>query len=161
MNKDRLSRRKALLQTSGLISAAIAGPQFAVALGSATAAEPASARPFRFCLNMATIRGQKLGIIKQVETAAQAGYDGIEPWVDSIQEYVNNGGTLADLRKKIEDSGLTVESAIGFPEWIVDDEAKRAKGMERAKREMEMIAQLGGKRFAAPPTPPAVSAAAC
>src|SRR6266481_7607920 len=99
MNTDRLSRRKALVQTSRLIGGTLVGQQLAVAHTSATAAEPASARPFRFCLNMATIRGQKLGIIKQVETAAQAGYDGIEPWVDSIQEYVNNGGTLPDLKK--------------------------------------------------------------
>jgi sugar phosphate isomerase/epimerase len=44
-----------------------------------------------------------------------------------------------------------VESAIGFPEWIVDDDERRAKGMERAKREMDMVKQLGGRRFAAPP----------
>jgi sugar phosphate isomerase/epimerase len=56
------------------------------------------------------------------------------------------------LRKQIVDAGLTVEGAIGFPDWIVDDESRRAKGMERAKREMDMIAQIGGKRFAAPPT---------
>src|ERR1700746_2717865 len=34
---------------------------------------------------------------------------------------------------------------------MVDDEERRAKGLERAKREMEIVAQLGGKRFAAPP----------
>ena len=106
---------------------------------------------FRFCLNTATIRGQKLGIAKEIEVAAQAGYDSIEPWVDAIETYVKNGSTLSDLQKLISDHGLTVESAIGFPEWIVDDDARRAKGMERAKREMEMVAKIGGKRFAAPP----------
>src|SRR6266567_2987999 len=109
MNRDRLSRRKAILQTSQLIGAAVIGQQLGLGRTSASAAEPASNRPFRYCLNTATIRGQKLGIIKQVETAAQAGYDGIEPWVDSIQEYVKNGGALADLKKKIDDLGLTVE----------------------------------------------------
>jgi len=83
--------------------------------------------------------------------AAQAGYDAIEPWVDSIRDYVQNGRSLPDLRKRISDSGLTVEGAIGFPEWIVDDEARRARAMERAKQEMDMVAQLGGKRYAAPP----------
>jgi sugar phosphate isomerase/epimerase len=58
---------------------------------------------------------------------------------------------LPDLKKRISDSGLTVEGAIAFPEWIVDDDARRAKGFERAKREMDMVAQIGGKRFAAPP----------
>src|SRR6266700_2653341 len=151
MNTDRLSRRNALVQTSLLVGAAVAGQKLGIAHASANPAVPVSGRPFRYCLNMATIRGQKLGIAKQVETAAQAGYDAIEPWVDSIQEYVKGGGTLVDLKKRIGDSGLTVESAIGFPEWIVDDDTRRAKGMEQAKREMDLVAQLGGKRFAAPP----------
>src|SRR5258708_33800501 len=75
----------------------------------------------------------------------------MEPWVDSLEDYAKSGGAVADLRRRIADSGLTVEGAIGFPEWIVDDDARRAKGMERAKREMDLVAQLGGRRFAAPP----------
>jgi sugar phosphate isomerase/epimerase len=55
------------------------------------------------------------------------------------------------LKKRISDSGLTVEGAIGFPEWVVDDDTRRSKGLERAKQEMDMMAQIGGKRFAAPP----------
>ena len=69
----------------------------------------------------------------------------------TIEEYVKGGGSLKDLKRKIADLGLTVESAIGFPEWIVDDEARRAKGLEQAKREMDLVAQIGGKRLAAPP----------
>jgi sugar phosphate isomerase/epimerase len=102
-------------------------------------------------LNTATLRGHKLGIIKEVEIASKAGYDAIEPWVDSIQEYVKGGGSLGDLRKRIADLGLSVEGAIGFPEWIVDDDTRRAKGMDRAKREMEIVASIGAKRFACPP----------
>ena len=83
--------------------------------------------------------------------AAQAGYDAIEPWVRDIQDYVQKGGTLAELRKRLGDSGLTMESAIAFSEWLVEDDDRRAKGLERAKREMELVARLGGKRYAAPP----------
>jgi sugar phosphate isomerase/epimerase len=90
-------------------------------------------------------------VVKEIEVAAQAGYEGIELWMDALGEYVKNGGSLPDLKKRISDSGLTVEGAIGFPEWIADDDARRAKGMERAKAEMEMVAQIGGLRFAAPP----------
>ena len=82
---------------------------------------------------------------------AKAGYDGIEPWVDSIQEYVKGGGSLKELRQRVIDSGLTVEGSIGFPDWIVDDADRRAKGMERARREMDLMAQIGARRFAAPP----------
>ncbi len=100
---------------------------------------------------MATLRGQKLGIVKEVQIAAEAGYDGIEPWIDTVQEYVNQGGDLKELARRIADAGLAVEGAIGFAEWLVEDEARRAKGLERVRREMDMMAQIGTRRLAAPP----------
>jgi sugar phosphate isomerase/epimerase len=148
----KLSRRGALGRTGLLLGAAALGPKLVGA--AARASEPVSkadGKPFLFCLNTATIRGQKLGIVKEIEIAAKAGYDSIEPWVDSIQQFTKGGGSLADLSKQISDLGLSVEGAIGFPEWIVDDDSRRAKGMEQAKREMELVAQIGAKRFACPP----------
>jgi sugar phosphate isomerase/epimerase len=151
MNSDKLSRRGALERTGLLVGGVVLGQNLGATKAFAQPAQPGTKRPFLFCLNTATIRGQKLGIVKEIEVAAQAGYDAIEPWVDSITDYVKNGGTLADLKKRINDSGLSVEDAIAFPEWIVDDEARRAKGMEQAKREMDLVAQIGGRRIAAPP----------
>jgi 2-keto-myo-inositol isomerase len=151
MNARNLTRREALTRAGLLMGTAVIadGPGMAVAASDATV--PESRPTFRFCLNTATIRGHKLGVVKEVEVAAQAGYQGIELWMDALGEYVKNGGSLPDLKKRLLDSGLTVEGAIGFPEWIVDDEARRAKGMERAKNEMDLVAQIGGRRFAAPP----------
>ena len=106
----------------------------------------------KYSFNTSTIRGQKVGLDREVEIAAQAGYDAIEPWMGTINEFVKNGGSLKDLGKKIRDLGLTVESAIGFARWIVDDDAERAKGLEEAKRDMDALQQLGGKRIAAPPS---------
>jgi sugar phosphate isomerase/epimerase len=97
------------------------------------------------------VRGQKLGLVAELELAAKAGYDAIEPWVSSIHEYADKGGSLKDLAKRIGDLGITVESAIGFPQWIVDDEALRAKGMQQAELDMDAVAQIGGKRLACPP----------
>lgn len=150
MHNSTLSRREAMVKTGLGLGAAVFGGR-ALTAAPAAVSQTASAA-FRFSLNTATLRGHKLGIVKEVEIASQAGYQGIEPWVESVQEYVKNGGTLGDLKKRISDAGLTVEGAIGFPEWIVDDDAKREKGMERAKLEMDLIAQIGGKRFAAPPS---------
>jgi sugar phosphate isomerase/epimerase len=92
-----------------------------------------------------------LPIERIVDLAATAGYQGIEPWIDEIQRYVEQGGKLNDLRRRLEEKNLRVEGAIGFAEWIVDDDARRAKGLEVAKRDMDLVAQLGGKRIAAPP----------
>ncbi len=112
---------------------------------------PASAGGFRFCLNLSTIRGHNLGLVDEIEVAAKAGYDAIEPWLGKLHDFMANGGSPKDLRRRIEDHGLTVESAIGFATWIVDDETQRAKGMEEAKRDMELLAAIGGKRIAASP----------
>jgi sugar phosphate isomerase/epimerase len=108
-------------------------------------------RPFRYCLNTGTIRGQKLGIVGEIEVTAQAGYDGIEPWMRDLHRYVEEGNSAKDLRKRLEDAGLLVESAIGFPSWAVDDDERRQQGMEAFKRDMDLLAQIGGKRIAAPP----------
>lgn len=105
----------------------------------------------RYCLNTSTIQGEKIPIERQIEIAATAGYDGIEIWLRDVERYVEGGGKLADLQKKLDDSRLTVESAIAFAPWIVDDDAARAKGLEQAARDMEVVAAVGGKRIAAPP----------
>ncbi|MGC4046738.1 MAG: sugar phosphate isomerase/epimerase family protein [Armatimonas sp.] len=108
-------------------------------------------RQWKFCLNSSTIRGQKLPLDQVVEIAAAAGYDAIEPWIDELEAYEAGGGDLSVLREKIHDLGLTVESAIGFFEWVVDDDARRHAGLERARADMERLKRLGGIRIAAPP----------
>lgn len=157
LDTSRVSRRKALIKSGLVLGTAVAGQSLSQETAFAQASPSdvtagSSARPFLLCMNTATLRGQKLGIAKEVEVTAKAGYDAIEPWVESIDAFVKSGGKLADLRKRIADLGLTVESAIAFPQWIVDDDAKRAKALEQAKREMDLVAQIGGKRIAAPPS---------
>ncbi|QDU61736.1 Inosose isomerase [Planctomycetes bacterium Pan216] len=145
-----LSRRDALLLGGSLIAGLATSPPSTFA---ADASKPGDARKptFTYCLNTSTIRGQKLGIEKEIDIAAQAGYDGIEPWLRTITEYTNNGGSLKELRKRLDDHGLKVESAIGFANWIVDNEAQREAGFREATHDMEVIAELGGTRIAAPP----------
>ena len=106
---------------------------------------------FTYCLNASTIRGQALGIVRELEIASKAGYDGMEIWVPSLQEYVQQGGKLSDLRKRIDDLGLTIDDAIGFAQWIVDDPNKRRQAVEQLQQEMDMLAQVGCTRIAAPP----------
>lgn len=106
---------------------------------------------FSFCLNTSTIRGQKLGIKKEIEIAAQAGYDGIEIWVRDVQTFISQGGSPADVKKMAADRGIKIENAISFPQWIVDDDVTRQKALEQAKQEMDLLAQVGCPRIAAPP----------
>jgi 2-keto-myo-inositol isomerase len=132
----------------------LAATAAAVSGGLATAeakTEDKPDNPFRYCLNTATLMGQKLSIVEEVEIVGRAGYQAIEPWVRELDKYAKDGGNLKDLGKRIADRGLTVESSIDFFEWIVDDDDKRKKGLENARRNMDMVKQIGGKRIAAPP----------
>lgn len=128
---------------------------------TAAGAEPAPRRKpgdtFGFCLNTSTVRlsegqwGKSRPITELVAIAAKAGYQAIEPWVSELDAYVKGGGSLKDLGKRITDAGLVVPDAIGFAEWLVEDPDRRKKGLEQAKRDMDMVRQIGGQRLAAPP----------
>lgn len=107
---------------------------------------------FTYSLNMSTIRGQKLGFIKELQVAAKAGFRSVEIWIDTFQNYLQNGGSVTEAKKIIDDLGIKVENAIGFAKWIVDDEAIRKAGLNQMQHEMELLAQIGCKRLAAPPS---------
>jgi sugar phosphate isomerase/epimerase len=115
----------------------------------ATAAAPRAA--IGYCLNTSTLRGQKLTIAEEIQIAAEVGYDAVEPWIRELDEYVKSGGSLERLGREIQDRKLTVESMIGFFEWAVDDDTRRRKAFDEARRNMEMVRALGGKWLAAPP----------
>ncbi|MEZ6059026.1 MAG: sugar phosphate isomerase/epimerase family protein [Planctomycetaceae bacterium] len=144
------SRRQFLAAAAAATTATIAASHVA-ASGASAASAAAQPTEFSYCLNTATIRGQELGIEQEVRVTAEAGYNAIEPWIGSLRKFVESGGVLKDLRSLISDSGLTVESAIGFAQWIADDEAARMKGLDEARRDMEMLREIGGTRIAAPP----------
>ncbi len=148
--RSRVSRREAL--ALALAGAALGTGGWKHMSGSTLAgAAGASVKPFRYCFNTSTIRGQKLPLGEVIEIVSRAGYHAIEPWIDEIEHYRSAGGSLSDLAKRLRDHGITVESGIGFATWMVDDPAQRAAGLEQARRDMELLAQIGGKRLAAPP----------
>jgi sugar phosphate isomerase/epimerase len=121
--------------------------------GAASVGAPvqAAGKPFSLCLNTGTMRGFQLPLTEVVDLAAKAGYDALEPWVGDIESHVKAGGTLKDLAARIKDRGLAVVSSIAFFEWVVEDEARRGRGLEEAKRLMDLVRQIGGTRIAAPP----------
>jgi sugar phosphate isomerase/epimerase len=146
MNHPTHLGRRRLLQLLG----ASAGLAF---VPSILRSQPTAAinNSFIYCMNTATIRGHNLGMVKELEVIAKAGFTGVEIWMDTLQTYLDKGGTLPDLKKRITDLGLTVENAIGFTQWIVDDDNVRNEAVEQLKKEMDQLAQLGCHRTAAPP----------
>ena len=106
-----------------------------------------SASIFRYCLNTSTISGNNPGLLKYVELASRAGYDGIEVWVRDVEAALEAGQTLSSLKSFISDHGIRVESAIGFAPWMTEGEG----GFTQMRKEMEMLAGIGCRRIAAPP----------
>jgi sugar phosphate isomerase/epimerase len=137
--------RRDLLRTFGLAATGIA-----LAPGFAFSTEKIKPGKFKFCLNTSTIRGQKTSLQKTIEIAVQAGYDSLELWVNDVKEYKEQGNSLKTLKKYLDDHRVTVEDAIGFAPWMVDDDQQRQAGFQQMKDEMELMAELGCKRIAAP-----------
>ena len=110
---------------------------------------PVSAYPetsFRYCLNTSTVSKNPLDIVKYIDIASEAGYHGVEIWIRDLKAYLASGKKASDLRKYLNEKNLIVENAIGFAPWLADKES----GFRQMKEEMEMVADIGGKRIAAP-----------
>jgi sugar phosphate isomerase/epimerase len=136
-----LSRRNLLLAGGAATLTAFAG---------STAAEETPKRPpFRRCLNLGTLLNFNLSFEEEIDIAAKAGYQGIEPWEVRVRQFVEKGGKLADARKRINDHGLTVEGLVTFFPWAIDDDSKRAAGIEHMKRDMDLARQIGSGTVAA------------
>jgi len=147
MDKPTMNRRTMIANT-GLLMGSF------VAFGSAPAHKKhgiSAEHQFTFCLNTSTIREKKLGLVEEIETAARAGFDGIEVWTRDVESYQTSGGNLKEIQQRAKDLGIKIESAIGFPQWIVDDPVVRSTALEQARWEMDMLAQIGCLRMAAPP----------
>ena len=144
--------RREVLQTAALAGTSLMALNPNLARSAATPSTSSrSEHSFRYALNTSTISGSKPTIVEAMTIASQAGYDGIEPWIRELDAHTQAGGSLDDLRKRASDQHLMVVDAIGFFEWAVDDNARRVKGLEEARRNMEMVARIGGTRLAAPP----------
>ena len=132
--------RKEFISIAGLASIGSALPDIS---------KPVASYPetkFRFCLNTSTVSKNPLDIVKYIDIASEAGYDGIEIWIRDLKKYLDSGKKASDLKKYLDDKNLKVENAIGFASWLAD----RDSGFRQMKEEMEMVASVGGKRIAAP-----------
>jgi sugar phosphate isomerase/epimerase len=145
MLKQNVSRRTIIQLMGATAGTAIVGKAAGSPLKNALPAKHA----YVLSLNMATIRGHKLGFVKELETASAAGFRSVEIWIDSLQEYLRQGGTIADAKKRLDGLGLKVENLISFHQWIVDEETVRKSNLEQMKRDMDSMAALGCKRIAA------------
>ena len=139
--------RRELLKYTGIAAVGAVLPGFSINAKT----YKTGAGPFRYCLNTSTIMGQKPGLLKMLDIAAAAGYDGVELWINDIREYLKTN-TVDSLAKYINNKNLAFENAISFTTWMVNDETKRKQGVKEMEEEMKLLSALGCKRVAAPPS---------
>jgi len=113
-------------------------------------ASPKKTTNFLFSLNTSTISGQNLGLLKTLETAGRASYDGVEVWIRDLEGFLEGGGTLQQVKQSLQDNKLQAFSAIGFARWMAQNPETSKAGFVQMEREMNMLAEIGCTRVAAP-----------
>src|SRR3954447_6835392 len=95
---------------------------------------------FLYCLNTSTIRPTPL--LEKIRVAGEAGYQAIEPWNDEITEYLEQGGTMSELKKALGDAGLKVVSVIALHSWVTTEGDDYTKVLDECRRRMDQAVQL-------------------
>jgi sugar phosphate isomerase/epimerase len=104
---------------------------------------------FVYCLNTSTIRPTPL--LEKIKIAGAAGYQAIEPWNDEITAYVEQGGSLDELRSALAASGLKVVSVIALHSWITGEGVAHERALAECRRRMAQAAALGSPYIVASP----------
>jgi 2-keto-myo-inositol isomerase len=104
---------------------------------------------FTFCLNTSTIKPQPL--LEKIRLTAEAGFAGVEPWINDIYEFIGQGGEVRDVEKAIADHGLIVPCMIAMRQWAEASELEYPIMLDEAKRRMELAARLGSPYIVATP----------
>ena len=104
---------------------------------------------FLYCLNTSTIRPTPL--LEKIRVAGKAGYQAIEPWNDEIDEYLQQGGTMSELKKALGDAGLKVVSVIALHSWVTTEGDDHTKALNECSGRMDQAVQLGSPYIVASP----------
>lgn len=88
---------------------------------------------------------------EKLRLAADAGYRLVELWINELREYEALGGNLADLRRQIDDLGLTVPSVITLFGWQECPPETKPQVIEDVRRRLAMAAAVGAPRIVATP----------
>ena len=107
--------------------------------------------PWPLTLNTSTIRPASLE--EKVRVTAATGWDGIEPWINELEEYENEGGDLKELARRITDLGLYVPNVIGLWSCMPDTQEAYEESLTATRERMRRAAAVGSLYVAAIPAP--------
>lgn len=101
--------------------------------------------PWAISLDTSTIRPATMR--QKIQAAAEAGYDAIEPWTQDLEQHVQSGGSLKDLRKELADHGLAVPSLLGLWDAIPVDPKDWPAKQDPIRRYLQMAADIGAEHI--------------
>ncbi|MBO94520.1 MAG: hypothetical protein CMI32_06450 [Opitutales bacterium] len=104
---------------------------------------------FTFCLNTSTIKPQPL--MEKIRLVGEAGFAGIELWLNDILEHVARGGEVSEVEKAIADHGLIVPSVIAMRQWGDFEGWEHQLVLDEARRRFALGARLGAPFIVATP----------
>ena len=104
---------------------------------------------FRWALNASTIRPTPL--LTKIEVARAASYEGIELWHDDIEDYLNGGGSIRELRSALDGSGLCVPTTIYLGGWFDCPQEDFPQVLETCRARMDQAAEVGARYVIAGP----------
>lgn len=108
---------------------------------------------FQYSLNSSTIKPTP--ILRKIAVAAEAGYGAIELWHADIDLHLEQGGTLDEIRRAVDASGLAVPTSIMLKGWCVPEGSEYRAGIDECKRRLEQAAAVGAKHaISGPPHGP-------
>ena len=103
------------------------------------------------CLNTSTIRPATTA--QKVAAAAEAGYDALELWTQDLEQWVEGGNALSDLKSEIEGHGMFVINVIGLWDCMPEGDEAFNASLDLTKKRMEMAAAAGSRHIAVLPLP--------
>lgn len=89
--------------------------------------------------------------MKKISLTAEAGFKGVELWLNDIYEFIGRGGEVADIEKALSDHGLIVPCMIAMRQWGEAEGIEYKLAMEEAQRRMELAARLKSPYIVATP----------
>ncbi|MBI1374351.1 MAG: TIM barrel protein [Phycisphaera sp.] len=104
---------------------------------------------FTLCLNTSTIKPQPL--LEKIRLAGEAGFAGIELWINDVYDYIGHGGEVRDVEKAVADHGLIVPSVIAMRKWGDEEGWEHQLVLDEAKRRFALGARLGAPYIVATP----------
>ncbi len=143
MTNSSISRRIFITGTTAAAGLAISG--FGSSKNQAFEARYQNGRsPWPVSLDTSTIRPAQ-GIREKIRIAAEAGYDGIEPWEGELNEYEQNGGDLRELGREIRDLGMEVPNIVALWNAIPPNRDEWEQMQNDHRRRFRQSSEVGAK----------------